>query len=100
MSLIEYFINSTDYYFSVDFGLIQRRSGEYNLYLNNATWSCEHVLIVYANSEGSADPADHPQSRKYSLFAHTIWATSWENQFMPYANDKGADQRLCCSLPG
>ena len=37
MSLIEYFINSTDYYFSVDFGLIQRRSGEYNLYLNNAT---------------------------------------------------------------
>ena len=33
------------------------------------------------------------------------WATSWENLFMPYANNKGADQpaqsnqRLCCSLP-
>ena len=23
---------------------------------------------------------------------HTIWATSWENLFMPYANNKGADQ--------
>ena len=36
-----------------------------------------------------------------------ILATSWWNLFMPYANDKGADQiasaqsdqRLCCSLP-
>ena len=43
-----------------------------------------------------------------------IWATSWENLFMPYANNKGADQtaqnsdctdsvqsdqHLCCSLP-
>ena len=32
------------------------------------------------------------------------WALSWENLFMPYANNKGADQpahpRLCCSLPG
>ena len=23
---------------------------------------------------------------------HIIWATSWENLFMPYANNKGADQ--------
>ena len=29
----------------------------------------------------------------------TIWATSWENLFMPYANNKGADQpALPCSL--
>ena len=36
-----------------------------------------------------------------------IWATSWENLFMPYANNKGtdqpvhshSDQHLCCSLP-
>ena len=28
-----------------------------------------------------------------------IWATSWENLFMPYANDKGADQPAQpCSL--
>ena len=28
-----------------------------------------------------------------------IWATSWENLFMPYANNKGADQHLCfCCL--
>ena len=24
--------------------------------------------------------------------SHTIWATSWENLFMPYANNKGEDQ--------
>ena len=23
-----------------------------------------------------------------------IWATSWENLFMPYANNKGADQTV------
>ena len=34
-----------------------------------------------------------------------LWATSWENLFMPYANNKGADQpaqsdqRLHCSRP-
>ena len=34
----------------------------------------------------------------YSLFgthienAHIKWATSWENLFVPYANNKGADQ--------
>ena len=36
--------------------------------------------------------------------ALTIWATSWENLFRPYANNKDADQPaqsdqcLCCSL--
>ena len=40
--------------------------------------------------------------------SYVIWAKSWENLFMPYANDKGADQpaipqsdqRLYCSLCG
>ena len=26
------------------------------------------------------------------LFHQNIWATSWENLFLPYANNKGADQ--------
>ena len=32
----------------------------------------------------------------FCSFLH-IWATSWENQFMPYANNKDADQpaRIC-----
>ena len=39
------------------------------------------------------------------LVSYYIWATSWENLFMPYANNKGADQpvpdqRLCHFLPG
>ena len=38
--------------------------------------------------------------------AKHLWAMPWENVFMPYANNKGADlsaqsdQHLCCSLHG
>ena len=45
---------------------------------------------------------------KFSVYRHRwstsicIWATSWANLIIPYANNKGAvqsEQRLCCSLP-
>ena len=36
----------------------------------------------------------------FFLYKDNNLATSWENLFMPYANNKGADQRLCCLLPG
>ena len=28
------------------------------------------------------------------------WATSWENLFMPYANNKGSDQWSACASAG
>ena len=34
-----------------------------------------------------------------NLWLNLIWAVWWENLFVPYANNKGADLRLCCSLP-
>ena len=44
-----------------------------------------------------------PDFSVWKLRITIIWATSWENLFMPYANNKGAsaqsDQSLCCSLP-
>ena len=39
-----------------------------------------NCMMLIANAEG--DKGDH----------ETIWAMSWENLFMPYANNKGADQ--------
>ena len=33
-------------------------------------------------------------------YCSKIWAKSWDNLFKPYANNKGTDQHLCCSLPG
>ena len=44
----------------------------------------------------------------FHMLSTPIWAMSWENLIMPYANNKGADQpahpvqsdqHLCCSLP-
>ena len=29
---------------------------------------------------------------KCIVIKSTVWATSWENLFMPYANNNGADQ--------
>ena len=50
---------------------------------------------------------DFRDSFPYS-FIKNIWVTSWENLFLPYANNNGADQpftfaqsdqHLCCLLP-
>ena len=35
---------------------------------------------------------DEKNSSTYIIGVSEIWATSWENQFMSYANNKGADQ--------
>ena len=47
-------------------------------------WNClVHVLASYRLLTGLN-------------WAKMIWAASWENLYMPYANNKGADQHLCC----
>ena len=37
--------------------------------------------------------------RLISVFVVCIWATSWKNLFMPYANNKGADQPAHRRIP-
>ena len=45
----------------------------------------------------SSKPVSNFVTSYFSAFP--IWATSWENLFMPYENNKGADQHLFCLLP-
>ena len=49
-----------------------------------------------------ADPSELPYDGSFVSECHVryiIWATSWENLFLPYANNKGADQpAYLCSL--
>ena len=44
------------------------------------TWSTELVSAVKVSPT------------MFSLVTNPVWAKSWENLFMPYANNKGADQ--------
>ena len=44
------------------------------------------VQMIYKRSVGSQKELPISDQGKYT------WATSWENLFMPYANNKGADQ--------
>ena len=57
----------------------------YMMLLDQTSKSCNNIsdaynLLVYL------------RNRKYADSATFIWATSWENLIMPYANNKGADQ--------
>ena len=79
-----------------------------HLLWSSSRWSAARWLMFNAGcirSTPSSPSNENPHTPKYACRAsvtqlwNNIWAMSWENLFMPYANNKGADQPAHpCSL--
>ena len=52
----------------------------------------EKTLAVLPDSCSNSTPSHDTCQTQRIIDMIMIWATSWENLFMPYANNKGADQ--------
>ena len=67
----------------------------YTLVLKKMNWEKLVVVSLVAHVTRSYVMVT---AKKIYLLSNIIWATSWQNLLLPYANNKGADQRLCFSL--
>ena len=73
---------------------------------NRENWNPRKIIPMFSRQNHENLAMRKYPTIQYHFVAFTmlgvIWATLWENLFMPYANNKGIDQSdqcLCYSLP-
>ena len=75
-----------------------RRAGNHHCIHNEAGLAVGKMAARFAGQQSCNSPEklllDFNTVNDFIFHAVYIWATSWENLFLPYANNKGADQTV------
>ena len=68
------------------------RLWRHNCFSNSIQFELIHFISIWASQNLLKIRTFLCIRKRNELFDHPSWATSWEDLFMPYVNNKGADQ--------